>query len=178
MPKKMNAPSVHKYCEVKTDLGRFWVACSSEGITAVHSGKESAARFESEYEARTGTKLRKGPVPARYKRALHDALRGKPTSPECMDWTCFTPFQRKIMKQLLRVRAGTVRTYSWLARESGHPKAVRAAGNVMARNPIPFLLPCHRIVPESGGIGNYGYGAAMKRKLLEREGISFPKKTV
>jgi O-6-methylguanine DNA methyltransferase len=177
MSQKTNTPSIHNYCEVKTDLGRFWIACSPRGITRICPRKESAGPFESEYKTRTGMKLQKGPVPEQYKRALHDALRGKQTSPECIDWDYFTPFQRKVLRQLLRVRAGTVRSYSWLARESGHPKAARAAGNVMAQNPIPFLLPCHRIVPAAGGIGNYGYGQAMKRALLEREGVKFPKKS-
>ena len=177
MQKKTNASSIHRYGEVKTNMGQFWIACSPAGITAIHPKKESAVTFELAYEGRTGIRLLKGPVPPRYKSALQDALRGKPTSPECIDWDYFTPFQRKILKQLLQVRAGTVETYSWLARKSGYPKAARAAGNVMARNPIPFLLPCHRIVPASGGVGNYGYGPAMKRTLLQREGVKFPKRS-
>lgn len=174
MHKKMNTPSIHRFCEVETSVGRFWVACSPAGITAVRPREKSSAPFKSEYKARTGIVLQRGPIPARYKQAIRDALEGKPTSPECIDWSYFTPFQRRIMKQLLRVKAGNVRTYSWLARASGNPNAARAAGNVMARNPIPFLLPCHRIVPTSGGIGNYGYGKAMKRALLEREGVKLP----
>jgi methylated-DNA-[protein]-cysteine S-methyltransferase len=70
----------------------------------------------------------------------------------------------------MKVPRGTVRTYSWLARRVGTPKAARAVGNAMARNPVPFIIPCHRIVPESGGVGNYGYGPKLKRRLLMLEG--------
>ncbi|MEJ2110813.1 MAG: MGMT family protein, partial [Acidobacteriota bacterium] len=70
-----------------------------------------------------------------------------------------------------KIPAGKTQTYAWLARRSGYPNAARAVGNVMAGNPVPFLLPCHRIVPASGGIGNYGLGKELKRKLLRREGV-------
>jgi methylated-DNA-[protein]-cysteine S-methyltransferase len=65
-----------------------------------------------------------------------------------------------------------VRTYSWLARQAGRPGAARAVGNAMALNPIPFLIPCNGIVPASGCIDKYGLGTAIKRKLLEREGVN------
>jgi methylated-DNA-[protein]-cysteine S-methyltransferase len=65
-----------------------------------------------------------------------------------------------------------VQTYAWLARKAGRPRAARAVGNTMARNPIPILIPCHRVVPAAGGIGNYGLGAAVKRALLKREGVA------
>ncbi|HEY0590285.1 MAG TPA: methylated-DNA--[protein]-cysteine S-methyltransferase, partial [Thermoanaerobaculia bacterium] len=55
--------------------------------------------------------------------------------------------------------------------EVGRPGAVRAVGNVMARNPIPLILPCHRVVPNQGGVGNYGWGPDMKRPLLREEGV-------
>jgi O-6-methylguanine DNA methyltransferase len=82
-----------------------------------------------------------------------------------------------VLKTLLKVPPGEVRSYSWLARRAGFPNAARAVGSVMARNPVPFILPCHRIVPASGGIGNYGLGKELKRELLMREGFGI-KKTV
>jgi len=172
MSKKMSTHFVHRYCKVETDLGSFWIASSHLGITAIRSGTESATAFETAYKKRTGIRPHEGTVSITYKQAIHKAFEGKQTSPECIDWTYFTKFQRQILKRLLKIQAGTVRTYSWLARKSGHPNASRAVGNVMAQNPIPFLLPCHRIVPMSGGIGNYGLGKELKRTLLEREGIT------
>jgi len=64
-----------------------------------------------------------------------------------------------------------VRPYSWIAREIGHPGAVRAAGSALAKNPVPLLIPCHRVVRSDGHIGNYSLGGARnKRRLLEVEG--------
>jgi len=68
------------------------------------------------------------------------------------------------------VARGEVVTYGKLAERSGNPKAFRAAATACARNPVPLVVPCHRVVPSSGGIGNYGGGAARKRVLLELEG--------
>ena len=68
------------------------------------------------------------------------------------------------------VRRGEVVTYGALAERSGRPRAFRAAATACARNPVPIVVPCHRVLPGSGGIGNYGGGAARKRALLELEG--------
>jgi len=58
-----------------------------------------------------------------------------------------------------------------VARQAGRPRAVRAVANVIARNAVPYVVPCHRVVPSSGGVGNYIFGSATKRALLEREGV-------
>jgi methylated-DNA-[protein]-cysteine S-methyltransferase len=170
MLKKMETRSIHLYSEVKTDIGAFRIACSPRGITSISPASEAAAAFETAYEKRIGTRPRKGNIPAVYRQAFCEALKGAPTPPGLIDWTFFTGFQQAVLKRLLKVRAGTVRTYSWLAGQAGRPNAARAVGSVMARNPIPLLLPCHRIVPAAGGIGNYGLGKELKRELLEREG--------
>ncbi len=72
---------------------------------------------------------------------------------------------------LTRIPRGQVRTYAWVARQVGRPRAVRAVANVIARNSVPFLVPCHRVVPSAGGIGNYAFGSEMKRALLKSEGV-------
>ena len=84
--------------------------------------------------------------------------------------TGLTTFQQKILRLLQTIPRGEVRTYAWLARKAGRPRAARAVGNVMAGNPVPWLLPCHRVVPSQGGVGNYAFGSKMKRDLLHREG--------
>ena len=81
------------------------------------------------------------------------------------------PFRRAVLETLHdTVRRGEVVTYGELAERSGNPKAFRAAATACARNPVPIVVPCHRVLPGTGGIGNYGGGAARKRALLELEG--------
>ena len=80
-----------------------------------------------------------------------------------------TPFGRAVLEALAAVPAGTTCTYAGLASLAGRPRAVRAVASVMARNTVPLVLPCHRIVPASGGSGGYGWGTAVKSALLAAE---------
>ena len=83
-----------------------------------------------------------------------------------------TPFEREVLEYLRTIPPGEVITYGDLARRLGKPNASRAVGNVCAKNPAIIVVPCHRVVPAAGGVGNYGAagGSATKRKLLEKEG--------
>ncbi len=83
-----------------------------------------------------------------------------------------TPFERKVLEALRTIPPGEVITYGDLAKKLGKPKASRAVGNVCAMNPAIIVVPCHRVVPAAGGVGNYGGagGPATKRKILEKEG--------
>ena len=80
-----------------------------------------------------------------------------------------TAFQRRVWEELRRIPAGQTRTYAQVAAAIGHPKAARAVGRACATNPAPVVVPCHRVVPASGGLGNYSMGVERKRALLERE---------
>lgn len=80
-----------------------------------------------------------------------------------------TPFVRDVLHALVRVPRGSRRTYAELAADAGRPRAVRAVASVMARNRVPLVLPCHRVVPSSGGTGRYGWGEAVKVALLAHE---------
>ena len=80
-------------------------------------------------------------------------------------------FRRQALEALARTtHAGEVVTYKELAARAGRPRAIRAAGTACATNPVPLVVPCHRVVPSSGGIGNYGGGVERKARLLELEG--------
>ncbi len=81
-----------------------------------------------------------------------------------------TPFEKKVWKGLLEIPPGHVRTYQWLAKKIGHPKAARAVGNALKKNPLAPMVPCHRVIA-SNGIGGYAGGVTKKRRLLEREGV-------
>lgn len=80
-----------------------------------------------------------------------------------------TAFQRKVWKETRAIPYGETRTYADIAAAIGSPKAVRAVGTALGRNPVCIVVPCHRVVPASGGIGQYAYGKAMKRWLLDHE---------
>ncbi len=82
-----------------------------------------------------------------------------------------TPFQRRVLEVVSGIPRGEVRPYAWVAREAGSPKASRAVGSVMASNPVPLLIPCHRVVRNDGSTGNYAFGANEKVGLLEGEGV-------
>lgn len=79
-------------------------------------------------------------------------------------------FQRDVLVELQKVARGEVTTYGTLAARIGRPRAVRATGTALGRNPVPIVVPCHRVLPGSGGVGNYGGGADRKMWLLQLEG--------
>ena len=84
-----------------------------------------------------------------------------------------TPFQRQVLKKLHGIPRGEVRSYGWLAKELGRPRASRAVGNALAWNPFPFVIPCHRVICADGRLGKYsGGGDNMKARLLAYEGVS------
>jgi AraC family transcriptional regulator, regulatory protein of adaptative response / methylated-DNA-[protein]-cysteine methyltransferase len=80
-----------------------------------------------------------------------------------------TPFQLRVWDQLCRIPRGETRTYGEVAAAVGAPRAMRAVGSACAANPVAIVVPCHRVVPASGGTGNYGCGPERKRELLRRE---------
>ena len=84
--------------------------------------------------------------------------------------TTMTPFQRAVYQAMSRIPYGQVRSYKELAAAAGYPGAARAVGTACKNNPLPLLVPCHRVVPATGGIGNYLYGTAAKEALLRLEG--------
>jgi AraC family transcriptional regulator of adaptative response/methylated-DNA-[protein]-cysteine methyltransferase len=79
------------------------------------------------------------------------------------------PFQIKVWEALLHIPSGHVTTYSEIARSVGNPRAVRAVGTAVGRNPVSWLIPCHRALRKSGGLGGYHWGLPIKRAMLAWE---------
>ena len=88
-----------------------------------------------------------------------------------LDWSLTGGFQLKVQRQINRIPYGQTRTYTEMARRAGNERAVRAAGTACGRNPLPVVVPCHRVLRSSGGLGGYGGGLPMKEGLLALEGI-------
>lgn len=104
---------------------------------------------------------------------LHDWVRGAFGQAEAAQPTPLyligAPFQIKVWEALLRIPSGQVTTYSDLATAVGHPRAVRAVGTAVGRNPVSWLIPCHRALRKSGGLGGYHWGLPVKRAMLAWE---------
>ena len=81
----------------------------------------------------------------------------------------FTPFQVRVWEAALAIPFGQVRSYSWVARQIGSPKAARAVGSALKKNLYPVIIPCHRVVKSCGDIGGYSRGRKAKVRLLELE---------
>ena len=87
-----------------------------------------------------------------------------------IDWSGVSGFRRAVLEETLRIPAGETRSYGWLAWKVGRPRAARAVGRVMATNPLPVVVPCHRVVGSDGSLHGYGGGLHVKAALLRAEG--------
>jgi O-6-methylguanine DNA methyltransferase len=105
-----------------------------------------------------------GALSARVERSLSDGAKLDFELESC------TPFRRAVLDEVARIPRGQVRTYAEVAASVGSPRAARAVGEVMRTNPIPVLIPCHRVVRSSGAPGNYSPRPELKAQLLEHEG--------
>jgi O-6-methylguanine DNA methyltransferase len=90
-----------------------------------------------------------------------------------MDWTGATEFQQAVWRQMLKLRPGQTMSYGEIAAAIGKPRALRAVGGACGANPIPVLVPCHRVLAARGRLGGFSGGLEWKRRLLAREGIEF-----
>jgi O-6-methylguanine DNA methyltransferase len=108
------------------------------------------------------------------KSALQKILAGKPAGKlPPLDWTGKTEFQQSVWRALLKISPGKTRSYGEIAVTIGNPKAIRAVGGACGANPIPVIVPCHRVLAANRKIGGFSGGLGRKRSLLEREGIVF-----
>ena len=114
--------------------------------------------------------IRKGEAPSLIRKELREYFEnGRQAFTQKIDFAKGTGFDRNVWLALKEVPYGETRTYKWLAEKLGNPAASRAVGQALSRNPIPILLPCHRIIESDGSIGGYSAGSDIKRRLLEIE---------
>lgn len=84
-----------------------------------------------------------------------------------------TEFEKKVYNAVSGIPKGEVRSYKWVAKAVGSPKAARAVGNALNKNPYAPIVPCHRVVKSDGSIGGFSKGIKLKKRLLRREGIDY-----
>ncbi len=159
------------YWRLESPIGPVYVAHSKAGISMV-SRARSPEEFEREFGRRSGRTARreKSLAPARV-RALIRNLKSLQRRKLHYDLRGLSEFERAVLLKALEIPDGEVRPYSWIAKEIGRPEAVRAVGSALGKNPVPLLIPCHRVVRSDGHIGEYSMGGPRnKRTLLEIEG--------
>lgn len=159
------------YASFPLAIGTFFVAHGPDGPAFARIAT-SAAVFERDAARYLGARVRPAPAPAWLSAAVDAAVRRHQPFRGAVDLTRVGPFEREVLAVLRRIPAGTVKTYGEVARALGQPGAARAVGAACARNPLPLLIPCHRVVRSDGGLGGYSLrgGIALKRRLLEAEG--------
>jgi O-6-methylguanine DNA methyltransferase len=152
-------------------IGDVWVVFSDRGLKMIRRGG-TFEELRDAHCARGGCTLKSATLPDALRKQVTAALEGEGVTKPKVDWDGdLSELERDVLDTLTKIPRGEVRTYEWVARQVGRPKAVRAVGTVCARNHVPFVVPCHRVVPAAGGVGNYAYGSALKRELLQREGV-------
>lgn len=157
--------------EFNSPMGLISVAECKERILSVHFG--SAASMLEHYPALAARPCQKSAPLGPAGRNLRDYLAGRASAPHAkVDLTLVgSDFDRLVLRRLYRTRPGETLSYGDLAREVGRPTAARAVGGAMRRNPIPILIPCHRVVTSVGSLGHYTGGVDKKEWLLAFEGV-------
>jgi methylated-DNA-[protein]-cysteine S-methyltransferase len=147
----------------------LYVAFTDHGVNFVRTAESvhrDDAEFLREYRERFERPLRRATRPPA---GLLPTLRGRPSRTLQLDLRGLTALERDALDATRRIPAGQTRPYGWLAREVGRPRAVRAVGTALRRNPVPVLIPCHRVTTSTGELGDYVFGADMKKRLLRAE---------
>ncbi|MDE0301120.1 MAG: methylated-DNA--[protein]-cysteine S-methyltransferase [Candidatus Poribacteria bacterium] len=157
------------YTCFESPYGWVGVARSSKGISRVAFGKSDEAEVEILLlRGREAVKSDEGL--AKTVDLLQRYFSGEPVEFDLdLDLQAGTEFQQKVWKTTYRIPYGEVRSYSWIAREIGKPLATRAVGRAESANPLPIIIPCHRVLRSDGKLGGYSAGLHWKPKLLDQE---------
>ena len=160
------------YWRLDSPVGAVFVAASPAGISMVSRAK-SPGDFERSFERLRGRTVSRAALrPPAAVRTLMKNLTSRDRGKLQFDLRGLSEFERAVLMKALEIPGGEVRPYSWIAREIGHPEAVRAVGTALGKNPVPLLIPCHRVVRADGRLGEYSMGGSrVKRALLEVEGV-------
>ena len=164
------APLIH-WDQMRSPLGQLFVGVSRQGLCAVDFGR-SEADFFKRFDRRA--RLEKNPrVVAQAMAELREYFSGARNRFSLpIDLSALTGFQRNVLGTACRIPSGQVWTYQRVAEEMGRPKSSRPVGQALGRNPIPIIVPCHRVIASDGSLGGYSGGSGLnaKRWLLRHEG--------
>lgn len=150
-------------------VGDVAVTFNIEGVSSVDLADGS---FPDRFRERFGRALLRAEAPRVWARRIPSAIEAGTPGSLPLDLSSVTGFQQSVLRVAARIPRGEVRPYAWLAYEVSRPGAVRAVGSTLARNPVPLIIPCHRVVRSDGRIGDYSLGGAHnKNELLAHEGL-------
>jgi len=161
------------YATADSPFGPLLLAATPRGLVKVGlPGYDSEEALE-ELAARVSPRVLEAPARLdRVRRELDLYFAGKLTEFDLpLDWQLTDGFRAKVQRAINRIPYGQTRSYTEMARSAGNERAVRAAGTACGSNPIPIVVPCHRVLRSGGGLGGYGGGLPMKEGLLKLEGI-------
>lgn len=153
-------------------LGKLLVAESEKGLCAVQV-RDSEEALERSLRERFADAVivRDEKALAPLRKMVLASIAGRPSSRNVALDLQGTSFQQSVWKELLRIPAGVTRSYADVARAIGNPKATRAVAQACGANPLPVVVPCHRVISSDGTIGGYTGGVRIKKALLDAEGV-------
>jgi methylated-DNA-[protein]-cysteine S-methyltransferase len=160
------------YAPVDSPFGELLLATSEQGLLRLAFPEEDEDAVLERLAARVSPRIVQAPAQLdRIRRELDEYFAGRRREFELpLDWTLVGPFGRRVLGATAQIPYGRVSTYTEVAAEAGSPRGSRAAGNALGANPIPIVVPCHRVLRGSGALGGYAGGLPRKQFLLELEG--------
>jgi methylated-DNA-[protein]-cysteine S-methyltransferase len=161
------------YANVDSPFGSLLIATTPRGLVKVGLPTYDAEETLEDLAARISPRMLE--APARLddvRRQLDLYFEGRLHEFDLpLDWQLSKDFRRRALRAIHRIPYGKTRSYTQIARSAGNERAVRAAGTACGANPIPIVVPCHRVLRTGGALGGYGGGLPMKQALLEMEGV-------
>lgn len=146
------------YDTFDSPFGTLYIEFSGKFLTGLFFDKPSDIPFK------------KAAAPERFKEELVSYFEGtRITFEQEVKFLIGTDFEKKVWDSLREIPFGETRTYKWVAEKAGNPSAVRAVGRALSKNPVPIVIPCHRVIESDGSIGGYSPGVDIKRRLLDME---------
>lgn len=161
------------YATTDSPFGRLLVAATPRGVVRIGLPNQDADQLLDDLAARISPRVLEAPAQLdEARRALDLYFEGKLTEFDLpLDWRLTQGFRREAQRAIARIPYGRTRSYTEIAASAGNERAVRAAGTACGTNPLPIVVPCHRVLRTGGALGGYGGGLPMKEALLRMEGV-------
>jgi methylated-DNA-[protein]-cysteine S-methyltransferase len=160
------------YTLVESPFGSLRLAATRRGLVRLAFPEEDLDGMLERLARRISPRIIEADAPLEgVRRELEEYFEGRRRSfASALDWSLIAGFHRRVLRATSEIPFGGVQSYAAVAADAGNPRASRAAGNALGANPIPILIPCHRVLRTGGSLGGYGGGIERKRWLLSLEG--------